>query len=187
MAVSSPMPRPGGCSLHSNRAAVRARRHRCRKGPFQSDSDGSYAYTMISGLAQGATSMIVDLAMNKAILCHDFPKDGDRSRSENWTSNYYFDDRPIVERAGRCPASLWEFERPSCSIGASICSNPPPGRYRHRAGNSVTAIADSDGSALVAFYLHGPGDFRFIQPFRRRSPCRDRPAARRDCPALSWQ
>lgn len=74
-------------------------------GKHQSQSDGSYAYTAIFD-SLSATTLLVDLTTHAAILCHDRYRSGAQGSS---SSLWYFQDQPMIERSGPCPAELWEF------------------------------------------------------------------------------
>lgn len=78
-------------------------------GRHQSQSDGTYAYTAVVARDLGITSLLVDLATNRAILCHSIPDGPDVVRTGRWNSQWFFDDQPMTERPGGCHPSLSEF------------------------------------------------------------------------------
>jgi hypothetical protein len=114
---------PGFARAHGNLFShARTARHYAARGPrgssglpdapplgsYQSSSDGSYASTAVSGGDMSFTTLIVDLASDRAILCRDRFNGGDRTYATNWSAFYSFDDQPTIERNEHCPTSMWE-------------------------------------------------------------------------------
>lgn len=79
------------------------------KGRYQSSTDGSYASTAVNVGNLTFTTLIVDLATDRAILCRERYDGGDRTNATNWSAFYSFDDQPTIERNDRCPTSIWEI------------------------------------------------------------------------------